>query len=145
MALTTFEGSLSGIACTQKRQRAGSGSGPQIWTLHAEARETGQRRQRAQRAADSPRQTVTITTTLNHITIYCTILCYTLLALYLYDFCCTSTRSTVHIPPWYESHSRSRGNAARRLFAWKLPVFSIYLGKVRDFRAFWVQKARFVL
>ena len=52
------------------------------------------RRPRAQRAADSQQQTVTSTTTLNHITIYstilyCTIKCYTLLVLlvlYLYYF-----------------------------------------------------------
>ena len=55
------------------------------------------------------------------------------------------TRSTAHIPPWYETHLRSERNAARRLFAWKLPVFSAHLRTEHDFRAFWVQKTRFVL
>ena len=55
------------------------------------------------------------------------------------------TRSTVHIPPWYERHLKPNRNAARRPFAWKLPVFSVYLRKMHDFRAFWVQKTRFVL
>ena len=68
------------------------------------------RRPRAQRAADLQQQTVTITTTLNHITIYstilyCTIHCYTLLSftctllvLYSYYTCTTSYRPR---SPWF--------------------------------------------
>ena len=55
------------------------------------------------------------------------------------------TRSTVCIPPWFESHSRSKRNADRRLIAWQLPVFSAYVTRMLDFRSFYLQKTHFVV